>query len=154
MSEATIRNAMPGDEKAILDLIIELAVYERAPNGVINTANILHKDLFVDKVCEALVVEKNINETAIVVGFALYYMSYSTWKGRCMYLEDFYLQPEHRRGGIGEMLFLKVVDIARDRGYKRMDWQVLEWNEPALNFYKKHNAILDGEWINGRLFFD
>lgn len=145
-----IRKALPGDEKAIHGLIRALADYERAPDEVINTPEQLRIDLFEDKVCEALVVE---NEENVIVGFALYYTSYSTWKGRCLYLEDFYVLPEFRRGGIGGQLFQEVVAIARERGVKRMDWQVLEWNEPAIAFYKKQGSILDPEWINGRLFF-
>lgn len=145
-----IRVAQPGDETAIHGLIQALAEYERAPDEVINTPEQLYIDLFRDKICEAFVVE---SEEGKVVGFALYYTSYSTWKGRCLYLEDFYVLPENRRGGIGSELFQRVVDVARERGVKRMDWQVLEWNEPALAFYKKHNAVLDPEWVNGRLFF-
>lgn len=146
----TIRDARPGDEEAIHSLICELALYEKAPDEVINTVDQLRIDLFEDRVCEALVVE---NDARVVVGFALFYQSYSTWKGRCLYLEDFYVKPEFRRGGIGSELFSKVVDLAKERGVKRMDWQVLDWNEPAIAFYKKHEAILDGEWMNGRFFF-
>jgi GNAT superfamily N-acetyltransferase len=69
-------------------------------------------------------------------------------------LEDFFVIPEMRKTGIGEQLFQKTVEIAKEMGVKRMDWQVLDWNEPALNFYRKQKAILDPEWINGRLFFD
>lgn len=144
-----IREAKPGDETAIHGLIVELAVYEREPDAVINTPENLYIDLFRDEVCKALVVEEE-NE---VVGFALYFISYSTWKGRCLYLEDFYVKEAFRRGGIGSKLFLEVVDIAKQLGVKRMDWQVLEWNEPAISFYKKHAAVLDPEWINGRFFF-
>lgn len=146
----TIRAARLGDEQAIHGLISELAVYEKAPNEVSNTVEKLKVDLFVDSVCEALVVE---NDNGEVVGFALYYQSYSTWKGRCLYLEDFYIQPEFRRGGIGSRLFHEVVEIAKKWGVKRMDWQVLDWNEPAIEFYKKQQAVLDPEWVNGRLFF-
>lgn len=146
----TIREARKGDEEAIHGLISELALYEKAPDEVTNTVEKLAVDLFVDKVCEALVVE---NDAQQVVGFALHYESYSTWKGRCLYLEDFYIQPEFRRGGIGSRLFTRVVEIAKERGVKRMDWQVLDWNEPAIEFYKKHQAVLDPEWMNGRLFF-
>lgn len=145
-----IREARKGDEHAIHGLISELALYEKAPDEVTNTVEKLAVDLFVDRVCEALVVE---TEEQQVVGFALHYESYSTWKGRCLYLEDFYVQPEFRRGGIGSRLFTRVVEIARERGAKRMDWQVLDWNEPAIEFYKKHDALLDPEWVNGRLFF-
>lgn len=146
----TIREARKGDEHAIHGLISELALYEKAPNEVTNTIEKLAVDLFVDKVCEALVVETDEGQ---VVGFALHYESYSTWKGRCLYLEDFYIQAEFRRGGIGSRLFTRVVEIAKERGAKRMDWQVLDWNEPAIEFYKKHDALLDPEWLNGRLFF-
>ena len=108
-----IRAARLGDEQAIHGLISELAVYEKAPNEVSNTVEKLKVDLFVDAVCEALVVE---NDELEVVGFALYYQSYSTWKGRCLYLEDFYIQPEFRRGGIGSRLFHEVVEIAKKWG--------------------------------------
>lgn len=145
-----IREATYGDETAIHELIQALADYEKAPNEVINTPEQLRIDLFQDAVCEALVVE---NEVGLIVGFALYYTSYSTWKGRCLYLEDFYVLPEFRRGGIGSQLFQRVVSIAKGRGMKRMDWQVLEWNTPAIEFYKRHDALLDPEWLNGRLFF-
>jgi len=145
-----IREAEPGDELAIHGLICALAEYERAPGEVTNTPQQLKIDLFEDRICDAIVVE---NEHQLVVGFALYYTSYSTWKGRCLYLEDFFVLPEFRRGGIGGRLFQRVVEIAREKGVKRMDWQVLEWNEPALEFYKKHEALLDPEWVNGRLFF-
>jgi len=145
-----IRKAKRGDEGAVFGLIQELANYERAPDEVINTPEQLQIDLFDDQVCDALVVE---DVSKGVVGFALYYTSYSTWKGRCLYLEDFYVLPEFRRGGIGGRLFQEVVAVAKERGVKRMDWQVLEWNEPALAFYKKHEATLDPEWVNGRLFF-
>lgn len=145
-----IRKAISGDVQAIHRLIVELAIYEKAPNEVSNTPEQLAIDLFDDHICDALVVE---NDLAEIVGFALYYTSYSTWKGRCLYLEDFYVLPEYRRGGIGAELFTLVVEEAKKRGVKRMDWQVLEWNEPALAFYKKQQAILDPEWINGRLFF-
>jgi GNAT superfamily N-acetyltransferase len=87
------------------------------------------------------------------VGFALYYTSYSTWKGRCLYLEDFYVLSEYRKLGIGSKLFDFVVEVAKNRNVKRMEWQVLDWNENAINFYKKKNANLDDEWLNGRIFF-
>jgi GNAT superfamily N-acetyltransferase len=90
----------------------------------------------------------------MVVGFALFYTNYSTWKGKCLYLEDLYVLPEFRRIGAGSALFERVIDEAKKRKVRRMDWQVLDWNEPAIEFYKKKGALLDPEWINGRLFFD
>ena len=145
-----IRQAKPGDETEIFNLIYALAVYEKAPEQVTNTPQQLARDLFEDKICSAIVAEE-VNQ---IVGFSLYYISYSTWKGKCLYLEDFFVIPEMRKTGIGKKLFQKTVEIAKQMGVKRMDWQVLEWNEPALNFYRKQKAILDPEWINGRLFFD
>jgi GNAT superfamily N-acetyltransferase len=145
-----IRQAKPGDETEIFNLIYALAVYEKAPEQVTNSPQQLARDLFEDKICSAIVAEEG-NQ---IVGFSLYYISYSTWKGKCLYLEDFFVIPEMRKMGIGEQLFQKTVEIAKEMGVKRMDWQVLEWNEPALNFYRKQKAILDPEWINGRLFFD
>ncbi len=144
-----IRVATQGDEQAIFELISELALYEKAPDQVTNTAEQLAIDLFVDNICDAIVATYD----DVIVGFALYYFSYSTWKGRCLYLEDFYVKESMRKLGTGQLLFDEVVSIAKTSKVKRMDWQVLEWNEPALKFYSKNDAILDGEWINGRIFF-
>jgi GNAT superfamily N-acetyltransferase len=145
-----IREARSGDEQSIFDLIYALAVYEKAPEQVTNSPEQLRIDLFDNNVCSALVAEEN----GKIIGFSLYYISYSTWKGKCLYLEDFFVLPEKRRSGVGQMLFDRTVSVAFQLGVKRMDWQVLDWNEPALNFYRKNKAILDPEWINGRLFFD
>jgi len=144
-----IRKAMRGDEFAIMELIHALAVYEKAPEAVVNTAEDLGKHLFDEGICEAIVACENEQ----IVGFALYFTNYSTWKGKCLYLEDFFVLPEYRQTGIGSKLFDEVVEIAKSRSVKRMDWQVLDWNTPALNFYKKKDAILDPEWVNGRFFF-
>lgn len=145
-----IRAAKRGDEIGIHALICELAAYEREPDAVVNTIEELGMHLFEEQICSALVAEEN-NQ---IVGFALWYTSYSTWKGKCLYLEDFYVLPEFRKTGIGNQLFDAVVAIAKASGVRRMDWQVLEWNELALSFYRKKEAILDPEWINGRLFFE
>jgi GNAT superfamily N-acetyltransferase len=145
-----IRTATPKDVSYIFDLIKELALYEKAPEQVTNTSENLHYDLFEAPICEAIVAEENEE----ILGFALYYTSYSTWKGRCLYLEDFYVKEKSRKRGIGKLLFDEVVRIAKAKKVKRMDWQVLEWNEPGLQFYKKENATLDSEWVNGRLFFE
>lgn len=88
-----------------------------------------------------------------VEGFALYYIRYSTWKGQCLYLEDFLVTEKLRGKGAGKLLFERIIEEAKEKGFKRMVWQVLEWNEPAINFYKKYNATLDPEWVNGILDF-
>lgn len=144
-----IRPAKEADVSAIFSLIQELAAYELAPEQVTNTPENLSADLFEKHLCEAIVAEKENR----IVGFALYYTSYSTWKGPCLYLEDFYVVESERQHGIGQLLFDQVVNTARERKVQRMDWQVLTWNEPAIRFYEKQKAILDPEWLNGRLFF-
>ena len=144
-----IRKAERSDVTAIFELIQELALYEKAPEQVTNNAEQLAIDLFDKNLCEAIVAEKE-NQ---VVGFALYYTSYSTWKGACLYLEDFYVIESERQNGIGQLLFDDVLQTAQERKVQRMDWQVLDWNEPAIRFYEKQKAILDPEWLNGRLFF-
>lgn len=145
-----LRRAIPQDSVAIHSLIVELAVYEKEPDAVLNTPEQLQKDLFEDELCHAFVVENDANE---VVAFALYYFGYSTWKGQIIYLEDLYVKPEYRKLGMGDLLFDRVVEEGKNKGVKRMDWQVLDWNEPAIEFYKKKKAYLNGEWVNGRLFF-
>lgn len=144
-----VRNVSPEDIKEVLELIKGLAIYENEPEAVTNTAAKLHDDLFMHKYCEALVAEKD----NVIIGFALYYTSYSTWKGPCIYLEDLYIIPEQRNAGVGGRLFDAVVAKARERKATRMDWQVLDWNESAIQFYKKKKATFEGEWLNGRLFF-
>ncbi len=145
-----IREAKKEDVAAIHGMIVELAVFEKAPNEVSNTPEQLKIDLFDDKICSAWVAEIE----GKIAGFALYYISYSTWKGRSLYLEDFYVKPDYRRLKLGDKLFDKIVEIAKELKVRRMDWQVLDWNQGAIEFYKKKNAVLDPEWINGRLFFE
>ncbi len=145
-----IRIAKRSDVPAIFALIQELALYEKAPEQVTNTAEQLSVDLFDEHLCEAIVAELDSE----IIGFALYYSSYSTWKGACLYLEDFYVKEEFRKLGIGQQLFDEIVLIAKARNVKRMDWQVLEWNEQAIRFYEKQQALLDPEWLNGRMFFE
>lgn len=145
-----LRRARKGDEGGILALVKELAEYERAPDSVINTVEQLGIDLFQDQICACFVAEKDNT----IIGIALYYISYSTWRGRSMYLEDLYVQPKHRGEQLGYLLFELVREEAIRLNCKRMDWQVLDWNEPAIKFYEKLGAELDGEWLNGRLYFD
>ena len=144
-----VRASKPGDEQSIYDLVKALAVYEKAPDEVINTPEQIAKDLFENEICYAYVAEDN----NLIIGFALYYVSYSTWKGKSLYLEDLFVLPEFRKEGVGGLLFDEVVATAKRWNVKRMDWQILDWNEPALSFYKKKNAHLDSGWVNGRLFF-
>lgn len=149
--EVKIRKAKSEDMPRVLELIQELATYEKAPDEMINTVENLEKDGFgTDKVFDCIVAEKE----GVIVGFALYFTGYSTWKGRTLYLEDFIVSEQYRGKGYGKMLFEEVLKEAKRRNVKRMDWQVLDWNEPAIKFYEKYNATLDGEWFNGRFFFE
>ena len=145
----TIRSAQRGDEVILIDLIKGLAEYENDLEAVQNTPEKLAVDLFDSKLCEAILAEQD----GKVLGFAIYYTSYSTWKGPCMYLEDLFVVPEARGTGAGKKLFDRVVEIAQERNYARMDWQILDWNTPAIEFYKKRGATIDSDWLNGRLFF-
>ena len=143
-----IRRAEKKDCARLLELIQELAVYEKAPNEVTVTLSHFEQSGFGNnRVWWAFVAEKD----NVIVGFVLYYIRYSTWKGQCLYLEDFIVTENMRGQGIGKLLFDRVVQETKDKGFSRMVWQVLEWNEPAINFYKKYKANLDPEWINGIL---
>lgn len=147
-----IRPAVQADADAIFQLINELAVFERAPHEVINTAQGLLNDGFIadPPLYTAQVAE---NSQGVIIGFALCYIRYSTWKGPVLYLEDLYVQDAFRGNGVGKSLFEACVDYAKVKGFKRLTWQVLDWNTSAIDFYKKWNAVLDHEWINGSLDF-
>jgi len=147
--DVRIRKAKIEDMPRVLELIQELATYEKAPDEMINTVENLERDGFGGtKVFDCIVAEGD----DIIVGFALFFTGYSTWKGRTLYLEDFIVSEVYRGKGYGKLLFEEVLAEAKRREVKRMDWQVLEWNEPAIQFYKKYKATLDGEWYNGRFF--
>lgn len=146
-----IRKGEPKDVKAVLQLIQELANYEKAPQEVEVTEEELLNDGFGGHPVYELIVAEVNNE---VVGIALFYTKYSTWKGKCIYLEDLVVTTSMRQKGIGSLLFEAVAKVGKTRQVKRMEWQVLEWNEPAIQFYKKYNANIDPEWYNGKLVFD
>ena len=148
--EILIRKAEKKDCPRLLELIHELAVYEKAPHEVtVSIAHFEESGFSENPVWWAFVAEVN----GKVEGFALYYIRYSTWKGQCMYLEDLLVTEQMRGKGLGKLLFEKVIEETKSRNFKRMVWQVLDWNEPAINFYKKYNATLDPEWMNGILDF-
>jgi len=140
-----IRTAVALDCPALLELIHELALYEKAPEEVTVTLQEFLDAGFGDQpVWKAFVAETDDR----IVGFALYYTRYSTWKGCRLYLEDFIVTEDYRGKGIGKILFERVMQEARDKGYNGMSWQVLDWNAPALNFYNKYNAKLEAGWLN------
>lgn len=143
--EVKIRAAKREDCARLLELIKELAVYEKAPEEVTVTPLHFEESGFGPQpVWWALCAEVD----GVVVGFALYYIRYSTWKGQAMYLEDIIVTESMRGKGIGKLLMDALVAEAKTKGLNRMVWQVLEWNTPAINFYKKYNAFFDAEWLN------
>lgn len=152
MNEVHVRRAVKEDCPALLELIRELARYERAPEEVtVTPAHFMESGFGKNPVWWALVAETDdpSNPTKKrVAGFALWYIRYSTWKGQAMYLEDILVTESMRGKGIGKILLEKLIEEAREKGFNRIVWQVLEWNQPAINFYKKFNAKMDSEWIN------
>ena len=141
----TVRKGTKADLPQVHALIMELAIYERAPDEVTNTLADMQADGFGEKPVYEFLVAEAENK---VVGLCLYYMAYSTWKGKMLYLEDLVVTETYRRYGVGKKLFGAFARRALELGVKRLKWQVLEWNEPAIAFYKKLNANLDGEWVN------
>ena len=149
MKDLIIRKAKKSDMQQLLYMITELAKFEKAQEQVQNSVEQLQKDGFGGKsYFEALIAEYQ-NQ---VCGYALFYEGYSTWKGVTLYLEDLMVREPYRNKGIGEKLFKEIVNIAKQKKVKRLDWQVLDWNKSAIDFYKKQQASLDGSWLNGRLF--
>lgn len=140
-----IREGRREDLPAVLDLIKELAEYERSADQVINTVENLEKDGFgPSPVYGFFVAELN----GKVVGISLYYWRYSTWKGKRLYLEDIVVTQSQRGNGIGKQLFDRTMQHTLDSGCSGMMWQVLDWNEPAINFYKKYGATIANDWLN------
>lgn len=146
-----IRRAVKEDCNRILELVKELAVYEKAPDEVTVTLEHFTESGFGEKpVWWAFVAEQD----GRVEGFALYYIRFSTWKGQRMYLEDFLVTEKLRGQGIGKLLFDRLRIEAKEKGLTGIVWQVLEWNEPAINFYKKYDAAFDAEWVNCAISVD
>ena len=147
-------NIRTGDKKdlpQVLELIKELATYEKAPHEVINTVALMEQDGFGTNPIYGFFVAENENT---IVGISLYYWRYSTWKGKRLYLEDIIVTEKERGSGIGKLLFDRTMQKALEENCSGMMWQVLEWNEPAINFYKKYGAKLDDEWTNCTLEID
>jgi ribosomal protein S18 acetylase RimI-like enzyme len=157
----TIRRATKEDCSRLLELVKELALYEKAPEEVTVTLEHFVESGFGKKpVWWAFVATSSSNSLSkgegeqtsdsheVIMGFALYYIRYSTWKGQRMYLEDILVTEQARGKGIGKLLFDQLIVEAKEKNLSGIVWQVLEWNEPAINFYKKYNANFDPEWIN------
>jgi GNAT superfamily N-acetyltransferase len=131
-----------------MELVYELAHYERAPDEVtVTLEHFIESGFGPNPVWYAFVAEVD----GTVQGFALYYVRYSTWKGQRMYLEDILVTEQARGKGLGKQLMDALIDEAKEKKFTGVVWQVLEWNEPALNFYRKYNARFDPEWINAAI---
>lgn len=148
MNEVKIRSGTKKDLPRVLELIKELALYEKALEQVSNTVAQMEIDGFgVQPIFGFFVAEGAGN----ILGLSLYYYRYSTWKGKRLYLEDIIVTEKERGRGLGKILFERTMQFALEQNCTGMMWQVLDWNEPAINFYKKYGAKLDPEWINGNL---
>ncbi len=147
----TIRAATEDDVQLVFDLICELATYEKLRDQVAGTAAVLRASLFERRDAEALIVE----DDGEVVGYAIFYTTFSTFECRSgIWLEDVYVRPEHRRGGIGLRVMEHLASLALERGHVRLEWVALGWNEPALNFYAKLGADRLDDWLIHRLETD
>jgi GNAT superfamily N-acetyltransferase len=142
-----IRPAVETDIPAIHALMFELAVYENSPESVETTPEEYAEDFRKGRF-ESMVAEMD----GKVVGMMLYFMAYSSWRGKMLYLDDFVVNAEYRRFGIGQMLFDAFLEEGKKRGCRLVKWQVLDWNEPALRFYYKNDAIIEKDWWNAKIF--
>ncbi len=151
MNTPSIRKGAESDLPQVLELVRELAVFEKAPGEVeVSVDEMRNWGFGKNKLFDFFVLEKN----GSIVAMALYYYKYSTWKGKCLFLEDIIVTESERKNGYGQLLFSEVVKVAKKEKVRRMEWQVLDWNAPAIQFYKKYNSNFDGEWINCKLTFD
>ncbi len=146
----SLREGKIEDLPGVLELIKELALYEKAPEQVTNTLDLMKEDGFgPNPVYGFYVCVKNT--TSEIIGIAVYYYRYSTWKGKRLYLEDIVVTESERGNGAGKLLFDQVMAKSLEAKCTGMMWQVLDWNEPAINFYKKYGAILEAGWLNAHL---
>jgi GNAT superfamily N-acetyltransferase len=149
--QISIRKGTKEDMPAVHALISELALYEKAPQEVTNTVADMIRDGFGDQpVFRCLVADVDSE----VKGMAIYFVKYSTWKGKGIYLDDIVVTESMRGKGLGKLLFDAVIEDSKQLHATQLHWQVLDWNEPAINFYKKFDANFDAEWINCKLFFE
>ncbi len=144
-SDVTIRPAVKTDMRLVLRHIRKLADYENAPEEVLVTLKDLERDGFgYNPLFHVTVAEYKER----IIGIAFYYVGYSTWKGKMLYLDDLYVDEAYRRRGVASMLLKAVFEFAKKIEAKKVRWQVLDWNEPAIEFYKKYPVDMDGEWLN------
>ncbi len=147
-----LRVAVPSDIPAILDLIRELADFERDPDSAVATPDLMYDALFGPRAVAHAIMAEDDRET---LGFALYFFNFSTWTGRRgLYLEDFYVRPQARGRGVGRQLFARLAAIARECGCARMDLSVLSWNVDAIRFYERSDGVPMNDWTHFRFESD
>jgi GNAT superfamily N-acetyltransferase len=149
VNDVQIRPATEADVQLLFDLILELAAYEKMADRVAGDPQVLRRSLFEEKAAEALLLETPDGEA---IGYAIFFTTFSTFECRSgIWLEDVYVRPEHRRGGIGRAVMEHLARLALERGHVRLEWVALDWNEPALNFYEKLGARRLDDWVIHRL---
>lgn len=148
-SNILIRPATENDMEAVHGLVYELAVYEKEPEAHVATVEEYREDFRAGKF-QCMVAEMD----GRVVGMTLYFMTYSSWKGKMLYLDDFVVTESHRRYGVGKLLFEAFLEEGRRQGCRLVKWQVLDWNEPAQAFYRKYEAIVEKDWWNCKIFLN
>jgi len=150
INKCKIRLAKEPDLQGILDLVKELAEYEKAAVQVATTLEVYRKN-YKEGLFEAIVAEDETENK--IIGMALYYPTFSTWKGKMIYLEDFIVTEKYRRKHIGQAIFDKFLEISKQKEAKLVKLQVLDWNEPAISFYKKNKMIIEDDWWNVKIIF-
>lgn len=145
-----IRKGKKEDLPAVLKLVKELAEYEKALDQVANSVQQMEEDGFGDNPVFGFLVAKDADE---IIGTSIYYYRYSTWKGKRLYLEDLVVTEKKRGTGVGKKLFEETLEVGKQTKCTGMMWQVLDWNEPAINFYKKYNTNFEDNWINCNIDF-
>jgi len=145
--EINIRKATPKDLPKVHELVRGLAIYEKEEKEFIATLEEYQKD-YQEGWFECQIAENEVD----IIGVIIYYETFSTWKGRMLYLEDFFVKAAFRRYGVGQQLFDTFHNVAKEKGCKLTKWQVLDWNTPAVNFYKKNNALIEKGWWNVKIF--
>jgi len=142
--------ATANDMPSVMELVNELAIFEKAADQVTNSVEQLLADGFGEHpLFETILAEDN----EMIVGMSLYYFRYSTWKGKRLYLEDLIVKEAHRGKGTGRKLFEATIGKAKETGCSGMRWQVLDWNQPAIDFYQNYASDIDGEWMNANIDF-